>query len=127
LIRKALTEKENDFADLEVVQFAVETIFMLITSISKRQGVLYLQVQASIGILAKQKHAQMLPMINTGNYQPELLSLVDTIIPFKDLSFTEASSSGGEKMRSLLSEGLKLAIFFNDRGITNLIVNYAMK
>ena len=41
-IVKALTEKENDFADLEVVQFAVETIFMLITSISKRQGVLYL-------------------------------------------------------------------------------------
>jgi len=53
--------------------------------------------------------------------------MVDTIIPFKDLSFTEASSSGGEKMRSLLSEGLKLSIFLNDRGITNLIVNYAMK
>jgi len=69
----------------------------------------------------------MLPLINAGNYQPELHLLVDTIIPFKDLSFTEASSSGGEKMRSLLTEGLKLAIFFNDRGITHLIVNYAMK
>jgi hypothetical protein len=48
-------------------------------------------------------------------------------MPFKDLSFTEALSSGGEKMRSLLSLGLKLAILCNERAIMNQIVDFAMK
>jgi len=86
-----------------------------------------LQVQASIEILAKKKYTHLLPIFSDGNSIAQLHSLVDSILPFKDLSLTEAISLSGESIRSLLSEGLKLAIFFNEKAIMNSIVNFAMK